>query len=191
MRLQRSAHARYTAMMNLLVLRPRGWGVLATVALVLWLPVAPVLAQDMEETLNEALLPQAKVGVQAGYAYQGKADIDGGGDLQVHRFDVGLLGQVDLLEPLRWTTTVFFSVNDYDFGGGGFSTGDPWETILTLRLVTKLRYQLSAQWGVFGAACSSSRQRLVRTGATASPAAAWRGSTSGTVRACSSAWAWR
>jgi hypothetical protein len=72
---------------------------------------------------------------QAGYAYQSKADIDGGGDLRVHRFDVGLLGCADLLERLRWANTYFFSVNDYDFGGGGFSTVDPWETILTMRLV--------------------------------------------------------
>jgi hypothetical protein len=72
------------------------------------------------------------------------------GDIEVHRFDVGLLGRADLLERLRWTNTFFFSVNDYDFGGGGFSTGDPWETILTMRLVTKLRYHHSGRWGVFG-----------------------------------------
>ena len=87
---------------------------------------------------------------QAGYAYQGEADIDGGGTLRVHWFDVGLLGRADLLERLRWTNTFFFSANDYDFGGGGFSTGDPWETILTMRLVTKLKYQLNEHWGVFG-----------------------------------------
>jgi hypothetical protein len=136
-------------MMGLLVTRPRGWITIATVALVLLLPVALALPQDTEETLDEEALPQGRVVGQAGYAYQGKADIEGGGDLRVHRFDVGLLGRADLLERLRWTNTFFFSVNDYDFGGGGFSTGDPWETILTMRLVTKLRYQLSEQWGVF------------------------------------------
>ena len=145
-----SANARYSAMMDLLVPRPRGWITIATVALVLLLPVALALPQDTEETIDEEALPQARVVGQAGYAYQGKADIDGGGDLRVHRFDVGLLGRADLLERLRWTNTFFFSVNDYDFGGGGFSTGDPWETILTMRLVTKLKYQLSEHWGVFG-----------------------------------------
>src|SRR5688572_12105322 len=116
---------------------------IAIAAFVLWLPVVPALAQDAEETLDEEALPQGKIVGQAGYAYQGAADIDGGGDLQVHRFDVGLLGRVDLLERWRWTNTFFFSANDYDFGGGGFSTTDPWETILTMRLVTKLRYQLN------------------------------------------------
>jgi hypothetical protein len=137
-------------MLNLLVLRPRGWSALAIVALVLLLPAALALAQDVEETLDEEALPQARVVGQAGYAYQGKADIDGGGDLRVHRFDVGILGRADLHEQLRWTNTFFFSVNDYNFEGGGFSIGDPWGTILTMRLVTKLRYQLSDQWGVFG-----------------------------------------
>jgi opacity protein-like surface antigen len=132
------------------VLRPRGGVALAIVALVLLLPAALALAQDVEETLDEEALLQARVVGQAGYAYQGKADIDGGGDLRVHRFDVGILGRADLHEQLRWTNTFFFSVNDYNFEGGGFSIGDPWGTILTMRLVTKLRYQLSDQWGVFG-----------------------------------------
>jgi len=137
-------------MTDFLGLCPRGWVALATVALVLLLPVALALAQDAEETLGEEALPKARVVGEAGYAYQGKANIDGGGDLWVNRFDVGLLGRVDLLERLRWTNTFFFSINDYNFDGGGFSTGDPWGTIFTMRLVTKLRYQLGEQWGVFG-----------------------------------------
>ena len=137
-------------MVDLLVLRPRGWTAIATMALVLWLPGALALAQDAEETLDEEARPRSRVVIQDGYAYQGKADIDGGGDLQVHRLDAGLLWRADPLERLRWTNTLFFSVNDYDFDGGGFATGDPWGTILSLRLVTKLRYQLGEQWGVFG-----------------------------------------
>ena len=80
-------------------------------------------------------MPQAHFVGEAGYGYQGEADIDGGGNLQVNRFDVGGIGRLDLPEHLRWDNTLFFSVNDYDFGGSGFSTGDPWDTILTLRMV--------------------------------------------------------
>jgi hypothetical protein len=149
MGIHRSANGRRSALMGLLVLRTRGWIAIVTVALVLLLPVAQTLAQDVEETLDEEARPRDRVVGQAGYVYQGKADIDGG-DLQVHRFDVGLLGGTDLLERWRWTNTLFFSVNDYEFGGGGFSAGDPWEAVLTLRLVTKLSYQLSGRWGVFG-----------------------------------------
>ena len=53
------AKARYAAMMDFLVLCPRGWVALATVALVLLLPVAMALAQDVEETPGEEALPKA------------------------------------------------------------------------------------------------------------------------------------
>jgi hypothetical protein len=114
MGIHRSANARRSALMGLLVLRTRGWIAIATVGLVLLLPVALTQAQDEEETLDEEARPRDRVVGQAGYAYQGKADIDGGGNLKVNRFDVGLLGRADLLERLRWTNTFFFSVNDYD-----------------------------------------------------------------------------
>ena len=116
----------------------------------LLLPLGTALAQDAEETLDEESLPRSGVVGEAGYAWQGTADIDGGGDMSVNRFDVGLLGRIDPLERLRWTNTFFFSVNDYDFGGGGFASGDPWSTILTMRLATTLRWALNEQWGVFG-----------------------------------------
>ena len=111
--------------------------------------VTPVRAQDTEETLDEEGLPSASLVGEAGYAYQGEADIDGGGKFSVSRFDVGAIGRFDPFERWRSTNTIFFSGNDYDFEGGGFSTGDPWETILTLRMVSRLRYQYNDQWGVF------------------------------------------
>jgi hypothetical protein len=73
-----SANARRSAMIGLLVLRPRGWIAIATVALVLLLPIALTLAQDAEETIDEEARPRDRVVGEAGYAYQGKADIDGG-----------------------------------------------------------------------------------------------------------------
>lgn len=69
--------------------------------------------------------------------------------MSVNRFDVGAIGRIGLIDRLRWDNTLFFSVNDYDFGGGGFSAGDPWNTILTLRMMTRLRYALGDRWGVF------------------------------------------
>jgi hypothetical protein len=127
----------------------RGLAVVA-LSVLLGLQALPALAQDAEETLDEESLPKSGVVGEAGYAWQGTADIDGGGDMSVNRFDVGLLGRIDPLERLRWTNTFFFSVNDYDFGGGGFASGDPWSTILTMRLATTLRWALNDQWGVFG-----------------------------------------
>src|SRR5262245_4949958 len=106
----------------------------AATAVALSFPVAPVLAHDADESLQEAGAPEAAFVGETGYAFQGESDIDGGGDLQVNRFDVGLLGRLGLAEKVRWTNSLFFSLNDYDFDGGGFAAGNPWETILSLRL---------------------------------------------------------
>lgn len=125
------------------------WAITAAVlAGVLLGASARSVAQDSEETLDEEALPQAGIVGEAGYGWQGEADIDGGGDVSVNRFDVGLLGRLDPIERVRWINTFFFSVNDYDFGGGGFAAGDPWNTILTMRLMTRLRYAISSQWGI-------------------------------------------
>src|SRR6188508_790767 len=94
-------------------LRRRGRGLaVVTLSVLLGLQALPALAQDAEETLDEESLPSSGVVGEAGYAWQGTADIDGGGDMSVNRFDVGLLGRIDPLERLRWTNTFFFSVND-------------------------------------------------------------------------------
>src|SRR5262249_43887666 len=138
----------YSAMMVVAAFRRYGRIALASLAVALLLPLGAALGQDSEETLDEEAMPKLGVVGEAGYAWQGEADIDGGGTMQVNRFDVGVIGRADLMQHLRWTNTLFFSVNDYDFDGGGFSTGHPWETILTLRLLTKLRYQLTDHWGV-------------------------------------------
>lgn len=126
--------------------RVRGAMRLVLVLGLLW-PAAAARAQDAEEILDEDRMPDATLMGEAGYSYQGEADIDGGGDLSVNRFDIFLLGRTALLDELRWTNGLFFGLGDYEFGGGG-SSSEPWGTILTLRLVSKLSYQLDERWGV-------------------------------------------
>jgi hypothetical protein len=120
----------------------------AALALALCLAVGPALAQDSEVVQDEQEAPDSALVAEAGYAFQGNADIDGGGRMQVNRFDAGVLGRINLMEPLRWTNSFFFGVNDYDFDGGGFAAGSPWETILNMRLASTLRYALNDEWGV-------------------------------------------
>ena len=127
--------------------RAQRWIVGVGLALLVALPIT-ALAQDAEEILDENQMPQAWLFGEAGYGYQGEADIDGGGNLQVNRFDVGILGRTELMKELRWTNSLFFGVSDYDFGGGGFAAGDPWGTIFTLRGVSKLTYMLDDRWGI-------------------------------------------
>jgi hypothetical protein len=114
-------------------------------------------AQETEE-LFEVDDPEATEGSQfrfigqGGLIYQAEADIDGpgGGSIQVNRFDAGVGTQTQLSERLRWANTLFFAINDYDFDGGGFSAGDPWETILETRFGTQLVYPIDDQWAVRG-----------------------------------------
>ena len=119
-------------------------------ALALGFPVAPALAQDSEEDVDTLPLSDSAFAGETGYAFQGAADIDGGGSVQVNRFDAAVIGRLNLTEPLRWTNSFAFGVNDYDFDGGGFATGNPWETILSMRLTSQLRYAIDDRWGVFG-----------------------------------------
>jgi hypothetical protein len=118
--------------------------------LVSFLP-ALVRAQEADEVIEEdaRLQPQFKYLVEGGFIGQGDTDIDRGGTMQVSRFDLGLASRNQLFDHLRWGNTAFFGVNDYDFDGGGFSRGNPWQTILNLRLGTKLTYDFNEQWGVF------------------------------------------
>lgn len=122
----------------------------AALAVVVLLPCASARAQDAEETLDEESAPQAGFVGEVGYAWQGESDIDGGGGASMHvnRFDVGLLGRLDFAERFRWTSSLFYAANDYDFDGGGFATGDPWGTVNTLRMQTKLRFAIDEQWGI-------------------------------------------
>jgi hypothetical protein len=123
---------------------------IAAVTLVLAISLRAAVAQEFEELSEEPALPQLTYLGEAGATYQGEADIDGGGRLQVGRFDIGAASRTDFLEKFRWSNTFSFGANEYDFDGGGFSTGTPWETILQMRLGTKLRYGLNEQWGIFG-----------------------------------------
>lgn len=70
--------------------------------------------------------------------------------MQVNRFDAGVGFQTQLSERINWLNTFLFGVNDYDFDGGGFSAGNPWETILDTRYGTQLAYAIDAKWGVRG-----------------------------------------
>ena len=123
---------------------------IAAVALVFALPRPPASAQELEEISEEQARPQFKLIGEAGFTYQGDADIDGGGSLQVNRDNAAVGGQAEVVPGLRWSNTLFFGASDYDFDGGGFSAGNPWETVLSMRYGTRLTYALNEQWGIFG-----------------------------------------
>src|SRR5262245_49242635 len=128
---------------------------LAAAAFVLTQSLSVARGQEADELVTDELIaeggqPSVKFLGQAGFVYQSDADIDGGGSLQAFRYDLGLGGRIDLAERLHWGNTFFFGVNDYDFDGGGFAAGDPWNTVLNMRLGTKLTYDIPQPWGITG-----------------------------------------
>lgn len=120
----------------------------AAAALLVLIGPAPSTGQEADELVEDIAGPQRRLLGEGGFVYQGDADIDGGGSMQVLRFDLGLLGTTELSDRWRWRNAFFFGVNDYDFDGGGFAAGDPWSTVLTTRLGSALTYSLNDQWGV-------------------------------------------
>lgn len=113
-----------------------------------WPALAP--GQEADELIEGELIAdgaQPSVRVLGGgrFLYQGDADIDGGGSVEVFRYDLAAAGSLHLMDRLRWGNTFFFGINDYNFSGGS-----PWNTVFNMRLASKLTYSITEQWGVSG-----------------------------------------
>lgn len=125
---------------------PRTGQLLAAVALALVMPAA--LAQEAEDLLDDQPSREFKFLGSGGMAWQGEADIDGGGTIQVNRYDAAISFEAGLTQKLTWLNNFFVGLSDYDFEGGGFAAGNPWETVLFNRYGTQLAYQIDDHWGV-------------------------------------------
>lgn len=121
---------------------------LAVAALALTLPAA--WAQEAEDLLDDQPTQEFKFLGSGGLAWQGEADIDGdgGGTIQVNRYDAAIGFEAALTQKLTWLNTFFVGLSDYEFDGGGFAAGSPWETVLFNRYGTQLAYQIDEHWGV-------------------------------------------
>ena len=124
----------------------------AAVAALALLPARAVLAEEATELFEEAGVPifgAGNIAAEAGNRWQGQSDLDGGGSVEVDRYDVGLGTRTELGDSLLWHNSAFFGVSDYDFGGGiGFAGLNPWNTILNLRFGSRVVHSLDEHWGV-------------------------------------------
>lgn len=122
----------------------------AALAVLLTVPLLPALAEEWEASADDPARPRFSFLGEAGFIYQAETDLDddGGGDLQVNRYDAALGVGTDLNEQLRWSNTFYAGVWDYEFDGGGFATGNPWDSVLMLRYGTQLAYGLDDRWAV-------------------------------------------
>src|SRR5262245_60833175 len=106
-----------------------GLTLLGAIAFALAQLPAPAPGQEADEMVAEELYadggqPSVRVLGTGGFIYQSDADIDGGGSVQVFRYDLGVAAGLDIVDRLHWRNTFFFAANDYDFSGGS-----PWNTI--------------------------------------------------------------
>ena len=146
-------------MQNAVNLRARRSGsvwlwLLPAMMILMALPVASVRAQEADELVDEEFMadtsaPRFKLMASGGFVDQADADLDNGGSVQAFRYDLGVVvPRTKVVDNLGWDNTFFFGASTYDFDGQGFGAGNPWNTILSLRYVTKLTYSIDQQWGV-------------------------------------------
>ena len=119
---------------------------IAATALALAGPAA--LAEEPDDLLSYEASPEFKFVGNGGFAWQGEADIDGGGTMQVTRYDATVGFQAALGEKVTWLNTFFVGLSNYEFDGGGFAAGNPWDTVLFNRYGTQFAYQVDEHWGV-------------------------------------------
>ena len=120
----------------------------AVAALLILTASTPASGQEANELIEDIAGPPRVLLGEGGFIYQGKGDIDGGGSVEVLRFDIGLLGTAKLSERWRWRNAYFLGVHGYDFDGSGFGAGDPWDTTMNMRLGSALSYAINDTWGV-------------------------------------------
>lgn len=121
---------------------------LAGAALVLALPLPAAFGEEAAEEGEGPPPSELPFLGEGGFIYQGEGDLDGGGSVQVARWDAGLAARTQLSEKWRWSNAFHFGVHDYDFDGGGSASADAWDTVLSPRLSTRLTYALNERWGI-------------------------------------------
>lgn len=85
---------------------------------------------------------------EAGITGQGKADIDGGGAMQVTRFDAGLALTARLTDNTRLASAFLTEISEYDFQPDGF--GDPWGGVIFNRASAQISRAVNDAWSVRG-----------------------------------------
>lgn len=89
----------------------------------------------------------------AGYVYQFKTDLDGGGEMANHFF-YGRLGVPLLRDEGKLIALVgSYRFNGYDFSGGGtgsIAALSPWENIHTVQLSLPIVWSFDEKWTFFG-----------------------------------------
>jgi hypothetical protein len=126
------------------IARPAGW------ALLVFLMLIPAnLFGQMARLLT--IDENARVSVSASSSYQFKSNLDGGGDVSIARFGIGISGTTPLSDRTGLGVRMTYDREEYSFSNPqGFAVSNPWSQINRLGLGMRLGYKLNDQWSVGG-----------------------------------------
>lgn len=102
-----------------------------------------------QESRTGRISDKARFSASASSAHQFKSDIDGGGDVSITHYGVGLSGSIPLADGLGLRTSLSYDREEYNFSDrNAFLMTDPWTQIDRIGLSMRLRYTLTPQWTI-------------------------------------------
>lgn len=105
-------------------------------------------AQDAGAAETQA--GQIQFSVTGGFEQQFESSVEGGGDLEVLRYRLGINATSHVSESLDVGVSFAYNLDSYDFVSAARLGGDPWDDIHTATLGAQLTTHLNSQWSVFG-----------------------------------------
>ena len=126
------------------IARRIGW---APLAFLLLIPANLFAQMASPLTIDE----NARFSASASSSYQFKSNLDGGGDVSIARFGIGISGSTPLNDKTGLGVRMTYDREEYNFSNPrGFAVSDPWNQINRLGLGMRLGYKLNDQWRVGG-----------------------------------------
>ena len=123
---------------------PAGWTLLAFLLLI---PANLFGQMASPLTIDE----NARLSAYASSSYQFKSNLDGGGDVSIARYGIGVGGAMPLSDRFGLGVRVTYDREEYNFSNAlGFAASNPWNQINRLGLGMRLGYRLTDQWSVGG-----------------------------------------
>jgi len=126
------------------IIKSARWALLAFLLLI---PANLFGQMEIPMTIDE----NAKFSASASSSYQFKSNLDGGGDVSIANYGIGVGGAVSLTDKAGIGIRMSYVREEYNFSkDNGFLVQNPWGQINHLDLTTRLGYRLTDQWSIGG-----------------------------------------
>ena len=102
-----------------------------------------------QESSLARITDKARFSASASSAHQFKSNIDGGGDVSITHYGVGVGGAIPLADTLGLRTHLSYDREEYHFSDrNAFLIPDPWSQVDRIGLSMRLRYTCSHKWNI-------------------------------------------